>query len=206
MMRQWTRIVLALAPAVCSLALAGCAGSPSIHSRFYMLQAQRHVVPTVAQGKGILVVCRFTIDAAYAGRGLVYRLHEHRYESDAYNEFLISPTVMITEKTRDWLAESGLFAQVVGTGSGVEATHRIEANITALHGDFRDKNAPKAVVEVRFFLLRTESGIDPEVVLGKPYRAACDVKTADSEGLVAGFDDCLQAILTELENDLAGAV
>jgi len=177
-----------------------------MHSRFYILQAQRPLASTVAQGKGILVVCRFTIDAAYAGRGLVYRLDEHRYESDAYNEFLISPTVMITEKTRDWLAESGLFAQVVGSGSGAEATHRMEANITALYGDFCDKSAPKAVVEVRFFLLRTESGIDPEVVFAKPYRVARNVKTADPEGLVAGFDDCLQAILTELEDDLAGAM
>jgi cholesterol transport system auxiliary component len=206
MTRQWTRLILTMVPAVCSLALAGCARSPSMHSRFYILQAQRPLTSTVAQGKGILVVCRFTIDAAYAGRGLVYRLDEHRYESDAYNEFLISPTVMITEKTRDWLAGSGLFAQVVGTGSGVEATHRIEANITALYGDFRDKAAPMAVVEMRFFLLRTESGIDPEIVFAKPYRAACDVKTATPEGLIAGFDDCLRTILTELEKDLADAV
>lgn len=203
---KWMRLALFLAPTVFGLVLAGCARPQSANSRFYMLQTSRPAAQTSREGKAVLSVPRFTIDAAYAGRGLVYRLGEHRYESDAYNEFLISPTVMITERTRDWLAQSGLFAQVLGSGSGAEPTHRIEANIAVLYGDFRDKNAPKAVIEIRFFLLRTESGVDPVIVMAKSYAAAADVATAGPEGLVAGFDRCLQTILTELEKDLAGAV
>ncbi len=206
MTRTWTRSALYLVAAVCSLAPAGCSGPTSASRRFFMLEAPRQAAPVAREGKAILAVPRFTIDAAYAGRGLVYRLDEHRYESDSYNEFLIAPAVMVTEKTRDWLAGSGLFAQVLSSGSGAEPTHRIEANITALYGDFRDKAAPKAVVEMRFFLLRTESGIDPEIVFAKSYRAASDARTADPEGLIAGFDHCLQTILAELERDLADVV
>ncbi|MBN1360921.1 MAG: membrane integrity-associated transporter subunit PqiC [Sedimentisphaerales bacterium] len=203
---KWTRVALCLVPAACSLVLSGCARPVSANTRFYMLQTLRQAPPATREGKAVLAIPRFTIDAAYAGRGLVYRLDEHRYESDAYNEFLIAPAVMATEKTRDWLAGSGLFAQVLSSGSGADPTHRIEANITALYGDFRDKAAPKAVIEMRFFLLRTETGIDPEIVFAKSYRAACDTRTADPEGLVAGFDQCLRTILTELEKDLADVV
>ncbi|HNY78892.1 MAG: ABC-type transport auxiliary lipoprotein family protein [Sedimentisphaerales bacterium] len=203
---KWTRVALCLVPAACSLVLSGCARPVSANSRFYMLQAPRPAAPAVREGKAVLAVPRFTIDAAYANRGLVYRLDEHRYESDAYNEFLVSPTVMITERTRDWLAQSGLFAQVLGSGSGAEPTHRMEANIAAIYGDFRDKRAPKAVMEIRFFLLRIEGGADPVIVMAKSYAATADVATAGPEGLVAGLDRCLQTILTELEKDLAGAV
>ncbi|NLZ07351.1 MAG: hypothetical protein GXY19_19455 [Phycisphaerae bacterium] len=203
---KWTRVALCLVPAACSLVLSGCARPVSANSRFYMLQAPRPVAPAVREGKAVLAVPRCTIDAAYANRGLVYRLDEHRYESDAYNEFLVSPTVMITERTRDWLAQSGLFAQVLGSGSGAEPTHRMEANIAAVYGDFRDKRAPKAVMEIRFFLLRIEGGADPVIVMAKSYAATADVATAGPEGLVAGLDRCLQTILTELERDLAGAV
>ncbi len=206
MTRTWTRGALYLVAAICSLVPTGCSGPTSANRRFFMLEASRQAAPAAREGKAILAVPRFTIDAAYAGRGLVYRLDEHRYESDSYNEFLIAPTMMVTEKTRDWLAGSGLFAQVLSSTSGADPTHRIEANITALYGDFRDKAAPKAVIEMRFFLLRTESGIDPEIVFAKSYRAACDIRTADPEGLVAGFDDCLRTILTELERDLADVV
>jgi cholesterol transport system auxiliary component len=198
-------LALCLVPTVFSLMVSGCA-EPSANSRFYVLETARPATPAAKEGKAILGVPRFTVDAAYAGRGLVYRLDEHRYESDAYNEFLVSPTVMITERTRDWLAESGLFAQVLGSGSGVEATHRLEANITALYGDFRDKDGPKAVVEMRFFLLRTERGVDPEIVFAKPYQATVDVTTADPEGVITGLDHCLQTILADLEEDLAGVV
>ncbi len=203
---KWTRVALCLVPAACSLVLSGCARPVSANSRFYMLQTPRPAAPAVREGTAVLAVPRFTIDAAYANRGLVYRLDDHRYESDAYNEFLISPTVMITERTRDWLTQSGLFAQVLGSGSGAEPTHRIEANIAVLCGDFRDRNAPKAVIEIRFFLLRTESGVDPKIIMAKSYGATADVATAGPEGLVAGFDRCLQMILAELEKDLAGAV
>lgn len=205
MMDRRIGLVLCLVAAVFLLTVPGCS-KPSANSRNYILNAARPAMPPAKEGKAILAVPRFTVDAAYAGRGLIYRLDEYRYESDAYNEFLVSPTVMITEKTRDWLAESGLFAQVLGSGSSADATHRIEANITGLYGDFRDKDRPKAVVEVRFFLLRTERGVDPEILFAKPYQATVEVTTDDPEGLIDGLDRCLQSILTKLEKDLADVV
>lgn len=205
MMDRRIGLVLCLVPAVLLPMVPGCS-KPSANSRYYILDTARPAMPPAKEGKAILAVPRFTVGAAYATRGLVYRLDEYRYESDAYNEFLISPTVMVTEKTRDWLAESGLFAQVLGSGSSADATHRIEANITSLYGDFRDKGTPKAVVEIRFFLLRTKAGVDPEIIFAKPYEATVDLTTADPDGLIEGLDQCLQRILTELEKDLVDVV
>lgn len=206
MTRKRIGLAVSLASTVFSMALSGCA-ERSANSRFYLLQTPREAAATPTEdGKAILAVPRFSIDAPYSGRGLVYRLDEYRYESDAYNEFLISPAVMITDKTRDWLADSGLFSQVLSSGSGADATHRMEANITALYGDFRDKDTPKAVVEIRFFLLRLARRGGPEIVFAKPYAAVVEIGTSDPEGVIAGFDRCLRTILTELEKDLAGMV
>jgi cholesterol transport system auxiliary component len=196
--------VLAFYPtlAMLALTLAGCARQAA-NSQFYLLRTPREAPPATKQSEAILTLPRFTIDAAFAGRGLVYRLDEFRDESDAYNEFFISPAEMITEQTRQWLAQSGLFAQVLGSTRSVDPTHQIEANIIALYGDFRDKDAPKAVVEIRFFFLRTDRRGDTAILLAKPYTAVTDVDAAGPQDLIAGFDRALQTILTEFERDLA---
>ena len=199
--------LLAFCPtlAILILALAGCARQAA-NSQFYLLQTPREAPPATTQNEAILTLPRFTIDAAFAGRGLVYRLDEFRYESDPYNEFFISPAEMITEQARQWLAQSGLFAQVVGSTRSLDATHQVEANITALYGDFRDEDAPKAIVKIRFFFLHTDRRGDTEILLAKPYAAVIDVDAAGPQDLIAGFDRALQTILTEFEKDLANVV
>ncbi len=187
---------------ILALAFAGCARQGA-NSQFYLLQTPRQMPPATQRSEAILTLPRFTIDAAFAGRGLVYRLDEFRYESDPYNEFFISPAEMITEQTRQWLAQSGLFAQVLGSTRSVDPTHQVEANITALYGAFRDEDAPKAVVRIRFFFLHTDRRGDIEILLAKPYAAVTDVDAAGPQDLIAGFDRALQTILTELERDLA---
>lgn len=202
MIRKRSALACCLMSVMLALTLAGCARQAA-NSQFYLLQTPREVSPVMQESKAILTLPRFTIDAAFAGRGLVYRLDEFRYESDAYNEFFVSPAEMITEQTRQWLAQSGLFAQVLGSTRSVDPTHQIEANITALYGDFRDEDAPKAVVEIRFFFLHTDRRGDTEILLARPYAATTGVDAAEPQGLIAGFDRALQTILAELEKDLA---
>jgi len=183
--------------------LSGCGSQQAYNKKYYVLSAIRETKSIKAEKDSILEVRHFTIDSAFSGKGLVYRIGEFEYESDFYNELLVSPSAMITEKARTWLSESGLFKRVLDPGSQIDPTHIIEANITGFYGNFRDKAAPSAVIEMRIFLLKVYPGKDPSFVFGKKYKSSIGVDSKSPEGLVKALGRCLEEIMTTLEKDLA---
>ena len=190
--------------AVLMLMALGCAQSTPNGSD-YLLSATRPGGPAPAGSKAILEVRRFSIDAEFANRGLVYRTGDFQFEGDAYREFLIAPAQMITQGTRDWLSRSGLFDQVLVPGSRFQPTHTLEGNILALYGDLRDAAAPAAVMELRCFLIADEDAA-PRVLLARNYTSVKPLQADSAEGLVEALDACLVEILTNLERDLAQSV
>ena len=183
--------------------LSGCGSRQAYNKKYYIFNAIRQEESFKAKEDGILEVRHFTIDSAFNGKGLVYRTGEFEYETDFYNEFLVSPSAMITEKARTWLSESGLFKRVLDPGSQIDPTHIIEGNITELYGDFRDKSSPMAAMKIRVFLLEIISGIEPVIVIGKTYKSSIALESRSAEDLVGAFDRCLAEILAKVERDLA---
>lgn len=196
----WIPSVRYLGLVVLAVAVCGCA-QRTANQHQYVLAAGRPETSVAAQSDAILEVRRFTVDAAFADRPLVYRIGASEYESDFYHEFLVTPAVMVTDRVRRWLVRSGVFANVLVPASRMTPSHVLEGNITALHGDFRDESAPVAVVELRCFLL-DETPLAQTVLLSKAYEATQPVESRDAEALVAALDRCLAHILTRLEDDL----
>jgi cholesterol transport system auxiliary component len=185
---------------VLAIILSGCGVDP--HSRhYYILDATRQAALSETHSEIILEVQRFTTDSTFASKKLVYRKTEFEYESDFYDEFLISPTAMVTEKTRMWLSQSGLFARVLDPGSYTKPTHTLQANITALYIDVRDKKSPAAVMQMRVFLTPQQPA-EKSIILAQTYNASVDVEAQTAEAFVQALDRCLEQILTDLENDL----
>lgn len=184
------------------LILTGCNVRQAHDKKYYVLSAVRQAESTGAETGSILDVRRLTIDSAFGGKRLVYRIGDFEYESDFYNEFLVSPSAMITEKMRNWLSASGLFERVLDMGSVIDPTHIIEGNITALYGDFRNKSAPAATMEIRVFLLKAQPSGESVPVFGKTYESTLAVESAGPEGLIKALDRCLEEILSILEKDL----
>jgi ABC-type uncharacterized transport system auxiliary subunit len=182
--------------------LSGCGSQQAYNKRYYMLNATREKESVKGENDSILEVRHFTIHSAFSGKGLVYRIGEFEYESDFYNELLISPPAMITETARTWLFESGLFNRVLDSKSQIDSSHLIEGNITELYGDFRDKSSPTAVMEMRIFLLKVNPGKDPSFVFGKTYKSTASVDSKSPEGLVKALGHCLEEIMMALEKDL----
>ncbi|HNS20725.1 MAG TPA: hypothetical protein PKH24_09505 [Sedimentisphaerales bacterium] len=206
MIRSRVRSPLCLAIVVTvSLIAGGCTSGSSHREQYFILEAARRGDPLQPVSDGSLSVHRFTVDAAFAAKNMVYRLDEFKYEADYYRQFLISPGVMITEKTRDWLAASGLFCTVLPSGSRVVPAHMLEGNVTALYGDFTSESAPTAVMEIRFFLLGNAAGAD-RVVFSRSYRAACAVPSRTTPDFIDAMNRSLADILTRLEADLAQAL
>ncbi len=184
---------------------SGCGSRQAYDKKYYVLGATRQTQPTGVETDLTLEVRRFTIDSAFAGKGLVYRTGQFEYESDFYSEFLVSPSAMITEKTRNWLSGSGLFKRVLDTASQIDPTHTMEGNITALYGDLRDKSSPQAKMEIRIFLLKVQAGEEPVPVFGQTYKSSVGIESEGPEGLVEALDRCLTNILSNLETDLTQA-
>lgn len=196
------RSLSALSLLTSAIVIAGC-GAKSFEKQHYLLDTQRASSTIAGDTQNIIEVRRFTIDPAFSGKGLTYRKDEFEYESDFYNEFLISPDAMITEKVRNWLAASGLSKRVLDPGSYIDPTYVLEGNVVALYGDFRAKASPRAVLEIRVFLLDMKTAADPTIVSGKTYKSSVGIESEGPGSVVSALDRCLLEILTELEKDLA---
>jgi ABC-type uncharacterized transport system auxiliary subunit len=183
---------------IASSLFSGCDGPKPYNKKYYVLNVNRTPETSKPDNNFILDVRTFTIDSAFDSKGLVYRKAEFEYETDFYNEFLISPAIMITEKTRTWLSNSGIFHLVLDKGAYIEPTHTLQANITALYADRREQ---KAVVEIRTFLVSNDAP-DDSVIMTATYRASSALELQLPEALLEAFDACLTQILTDLENDL----
>ncbi len=180
---------------ILSMLLSGC----GYNRRNFVLEVSRDRPQQEISKDVILDVQSFNVDTAFSNRSLVYRKGQSEYETDFYNQFLIRPDDMITEKIRSWLSESGLFELVLEPGSHIDASHVLEGNIITLYGDFRDKSSPKATMKIRFFLIKLS---DKSVVFAKTYETTSESNERTAESLVEAFDNCLADILSDLEEDL----
>lgn len=153
---------------------------------------------------GAVRVRQFSTSSRFDGREFVYRTGDVAYESDFYSEFLAPPASMLTEEIRQWLDASGIFANVVDAGSGAATVYVLEGNVPQLYGDYVDRSAPRAVLEIQFFLIE-ERGGSRAVAFQKTYAAAAPLASRAPVDLVRGWNTCLMNVLTELEKDLCAA-
>jgi len=196
-------MIFFIGPLVLSFFLTGCfnfnKSYPEKH--FFVLSAKRSEKFSVSKSVAVLRIRRFRVSPGFEGKGFVYRKGNLNYASDFYNEFFISPASMIAEEVDKWLKESGLFKYVTSSSSPVEPTMELEGVISALYGDYSDIEAPKAVLEIQFFLVRNVSS-RPVIVFGKTYREETPVKGNSPDALVAGWNLALEHILIRFETNL----
>ena len=201
MNRHETGFIKICIVALIAIILSGCIESAVSAKRQYLLEASRPDSESVLPGKGVVKVRRFRVASAFEGNSLVYRTGKVDFESDFYNEFLSSPGSVITEQARRWLGGSGIFTNVVDTGSRLSSDFVLEANVNALYGDFTSKSEPKAVLEIQFFLINT-SGAVSKIAFSKTYKATKPLESRKPAVLVSGLNICIENILQAFEDDL----
>jgi cholesterol transport system auxiliary component len=196
------RLAPPIAVLVAVTVLNGCAPKKSYpERRYYVFDISRPEEAFSPPHDAVLSVRRFRVSPRYEGKGFVYRDGDLSYQSDFYNEFLISPGSLLTEEVRQWLVSSDLFQHVVDSSSHMEAAYFLEGNVTALYGDYREVASPTAVLDIQFFLINDVSARS-EVVFQKEYREAVSLDGPSAKALVNGWNTALRQILTALEQDL----
>ncbi|MBM4259930.1 MAG: hypothetical protein FJ145_00640 [Deltaproteobacteria bacterium] len=196
-----SRIVLSVV-ALATL-LSGCVSVEKSYpdKRFFVLEIPRREAQASAPSSGVLMVAPLRVSPRYEGRSFVYRRSEASFESDFYNQFLVSPGPLLTEEVRRELSQAQVAQYVVSASSQAEPTLVLEGTIDALYGDFRDINAPKAVLEMEFFLAK-ESPAKADIVLRRRYTKSIAVSGRTPEALVRGWNDALSEIVVGLAADL----
>jgi ABC-type uncharacterized transport system auxiliary subunit len=195
--RQWLAVLLLM---------SGCVtlerSYPEKH--FYALELPRGIKSVNGAAKGVMQISYVRISPRYQGKNFIYRLSDRSFESDFYNEFLIDPASLIAEELRKGLARSGLFQYVVDSSSELAPTYSLEPAVNALYGDFRNSSAPKAVLEMEFFVVKQNSR-KSDITMQKRYAKAVALDGRSPDALVKGWDEALGQILNDLITDLKAA-
>ena len=174
---------------------------PSPDKQFYMLEVKAPEAKPSVTGR-VLKIQNVGVSPQYAGKAFVYVRSHGVYTSDFYNGFFVAPSAMFTELVREWLGASGLFGHVIESSSYMEATHILESTVTALYGDYRVGQSPRAVVEMKFLLLENSSSA-PHAVLDKSYRLEISIPGTSPNELVKGWNVATGRILDGFAQNLS---
>jgi cholesterol transport system auxiliary component len=202
-MKTKTLRVIFIGNMVLNFLMTGCVNVDRFYpeKQFFVLNTSRNEKTSASKSDAVLKIQRFHVASRFEGNGFVYRRGDLKYESDFYNEFLISPGVMITEEVNKWLMQSGLFQHVISSSRLIEPTFYLEGVVSALYGDYRSNHSPEAVLEVQFFLVRNVSA-RPVVVFEKTYRQEAALKEKSPAALAEGWSRSLEHILSQFEANL----
>lgn len=167
----------------------------------FQFGASRPAMTAANPRYGSLRVADFRAPQANRSANLIYRETDQRFVADPYRVFLAPPATLMAERTRAWLAASSLFRAVLPAGSLMRAETELEVEITELYADVREPKHPAAVLALRAWF-----SDDNGASLRSEWRFARRIalKQADAASVVAGFDQALEAALTDMEAKLAG--
>jgi cholesterol transport system auxiliary component len=171
----------------------------------YLLEASRAQSAGKPPHDEALFVATFRVAEPFAGKGMVYRFDEYRYEADFYNEFFVPPRDIVTQRVLEWLQSAAVFDSVrLSAGGARRGALQLEGLVTEMYGDLRDPQQPRAVLAVQFYVTRTDR-TGTEVLFAQQLSQSVPMPNASAEALAAGLSQALKAILTELEAQLRAA-
>jgi len=220
MRRRWLLGGMAGTALATALGGSGCSVLPSqpyLQRRDWPLMVQRSeeslgAAPAVSRpagrGGGLVLLVR-TVQAGpgMEARGLQTLQPDGSVKTDFYEQWAVPPAEAVDDALRRWLADSGLFAAVVGPGSRVTADLVLEGELLALHADLASMTAQAALALV---LIDQRSG--PERVgparigLERTEAASVKLEGTDPPALARAQRAAVAAMLRETEADLAGAL
>ncbi|MCZ8238823.1 MAG: hypothetical protein O9346_03940 [Leptospiraceae bacterium] len=156
--------------------------------------------PRSLPSERVIKLRKVNVSNKFSDKSFVYRRSETKYESDFYNEFLISPQQNIAEEFIRYLDRSNVFQSATDMSSRIEASHFIEIDVIQLYGDFRDSSKPKSLIELQIRVFDDREA-DYKPVWRKNYQRAIAMKNETPEALVIGWDSALSEITKEFISD-----
>lgn len=168
------------------------------NKKFYSLEInpnkiQKNSIPKFQK----LKVNKLRVSPEYEGKEFVYR-KELVFETDFYNQFLVSPSTNITEQLIQALNYSKLSSLVTNRILGTESNLNLEGNINSLYVDF---SKSKIYVSLELELYLTDSTKE-EVIFRKNYNIKKEIKEKNIDEYVKTWNGSLTEIFNQLILDL----
>lgn len=191
------RIILLSALAISAICLA-CAPLNRSYpdKKYFVLDIQNKPAFKAALGNTVVRVKSFKAPQQYQNKNFVYRIGEHEFATDFYNEFLAPPPRMLAEEAAAWLESSGLFKHVITQSSQLLPDFIIEGSIENLYGDFSSQKDARAVVSIKLFLIDARRARST-ILIQRTYDGSHPLKDNSPEALVAGWNKGLADIFDE---------
>jgi ABC-type uncharacterized transport system auxiliary subunit len=191
--------------AALAIALAGCSVTrPSPVKNMFLLEPPPPAAPVAKTQPGTLRIDAFNVASPYRGRSFVFRQTNLQFESDFYNEFIVSPAANIADATARGLQQARVFEQVLAQGAPVDADWLLEGFVSSLYGDNRDAMKPAAEVSISFFLSKADSGRGVPF-WSKQYAKRTAYSGSSAAAYAAAVNTAVGEIIAELARDLSAA-
>ena len=202
-------VIFAQTLAALTLLLAGGCGAlsrPYPEKSLHALNVPDPAADSATPIDAVLRVEHVHIARPFDGSCFVYKIGNSQFTTDYYNGFITSPSALITSELVNWLAKRRIFAMVLTPESGAEYQLTLETSISAMYGAFDPSNSPRAVLEVRFFVINQADGRF-DVVFDKSYTQSegLDPQLSKTDGLVKAWTIAWQRMLDSLADDLRAA-
>jgi cholesterol transport system auxiliary component len=215
MRRRWLLGGMAGTALTTALGGSGCSVLPSqpyLQRRDWPLVVQRSdalagPAPVVSRpagrGGGLVLLVR-TVQAGpgMEARGLQTLQPDGSLKTDFYEQWAVPPAEAVDDDLRRWLADSGLFAAVVGPGSRVTADLVLEGELLALNADLASMTARVALALVLIDQRRGPARIG----LQRTEAASVKLEGTDPPALARAQVAAVAAMLRETESDLPSAL
>ncbi|KPA13651.1 hypothetical protein MHK_006125 [Candidatus Magnetomorum sp. HK-1] len=184
--------------------LPSCLNTQSIYpeKQYYLLETTQAPIPEKITSREVLRIAKLRMSPAYTGKGFIYKKNETTYDTDFYNEFLVSPDDMLAEIIRKWFGLTGMFARVTCSSGHYKEKYILEGAVTALHGDYSDRKNPRAVLDIQFFLIE-DNGLSYSLILQKNYSKALVIDKHKTHSLVKGWSSALTEILSDFQAEIS---
>jgi len=186
-------------------ALDGCSVLPSqpyLQRRDWPLAVGRpEALPRRPDGR-VLLVRTMQAGPGMETRGLQTLQKDGSLQTAFYEQWSTPPAEAVDDDLRRWLADSGLFAAVLGTGSRVSADLVLESELVALHANLATGTARAAMA---FVLIDQRSGA-ARIRMERTESASVKLDGIEPPALVRAQQASVAAVLGQIEADLAGAL
>lgn len=149
----------------------------------------------------ILRVRSLRISKPFDATSFVYKVGESRFTTDYYHGFIAEPGRLLSGELLKWLTASGEFGSVVEESSTADYRLTLESCVSEMYGDYTDKRSPRAVMELRVFVI-DDVPSSSKVIFQKTYRETQPLSDNTPEKLVRGWEDAYRRILTRFLSDL----
>jgi ABC-type uncharacterized transport system auxiliary subunit len=160
--------------------------------------------PVATTQPSSLRVATITIAAPFRTRSFIYRTDELRYEPDFYSEFLVPPSVMLSEQAARALEHAHAFSSVTLPGAGATTDWVLEGFVSSLYADARGgQGGAAAEVTVSYFL--TKGTFQALPAWTKEYHRRVPLKSTTPNAYAEALNTAFGEIYAELATDLASA-